>query len=102
VLPLTLALLGANEWIIIFLIVVIFFGAAKIPQLARSLGRAKGEFEKGARESKAEIAAETAAAQPTTESEEDARVRRAAKELGIPTEGRPLADVKKDLKTKMA
>lgn len=101
-LPLTLALLGAEEWIIILLIVVIFFGAAKIPQLARSLGRAKGEFEKGARDAKSELASETAAAHPTVESEDDARVRRAAKELGIPTDGRPVADIKKDLKAKMA
>ena len=92
-LPLTLALLGTEEWLIILLIVVIFFGAAKIPQLARSLGKAKGEFEKGARESREEMAKADS---------EDERILRAAKEMGIPTEGRPLADVKRDLKAKMS
>ena len=33
--------------IIVVVIVVILFGAKKIPELARALGRAKGEFEKG-------------------------------------------------------
>jgi sec-independent protein translocase protein TatA len=92
-LPLTLAALGSTEVLLILAIVVIFFGAAKIPELARSLGRAKGEFEKGARESREEMA--------RAESE-DERILRAAKELGIPTEGRPLADVKRDLKARMS
>lgn len=91
-LPLTLALLGTNEWLIILLIVVVFFGAAKIPQLARSLGKAKGEFEKGARESRDDAA---------RVENEDERIRKAARELGIPTEGRPLDDVKRDLRSKM-
>jgi hypothetical protein len=33
---------------------------------------------------------------------EEVGVRRAAEELGIPTAGRPLTDIKKDLKEKMA
>ena len=38
---------GGYEWIFIILImVVIIFGAKKIPELARSFGKAKSEFEK--------------------------------------------------------
>ena len=37
-----------TEWIWIIVIVgVLFFGAKKIPELARTLGKSKGEFEKG-------------------------------------------------------
>lgn len=37
-----------TEWIWIAIIIGIFiFGAKKIPELARTMGKAKGEFEKG-------------------------------------------------------
>lgn len=39
--------LGPTELIIILLIVLLLFGGAKLPKLARSLGEAKKEFEKG-------------------------------------------------------
>jgi sec-independent protein translocase protein TatA len=42
--------LGAPELIIIALLVVFLFGGAKLPQLFRSLGRAKSEFEAGTKE----------------------------------------------------
>jgi sec-independent protein translocase protein TatA len=32
---------------IVALVAIVIFGGAKIPELARSLGRAKGEFQKG-------------------------------------------------------
>ncbi len=36
------------EWIwIIVIVAVLIFGAKKIPELAKTLGKAKGEFEKG-------------------------------------------------------
>ena len=36
------------EWIwIIVVIAVLLFGAKKIPQLAKTFGKAKGEYEKG-------------------------------------------------------
>ena len=38
---------GPPELLIVFLVVVLLFGGAKIPELARSLGKAKREFEKG-------------------------------------------------------
>lgn len=40
---------GPPELLIILLVVALLFGGAKIPELARSLGKAKSEFEKGAR-----------------------------------------------------
>lgn len=48
--------LGGLEWaIIIGLIVVIFFGVKKIPELARSFGKATAEFEKARIEAKREL-----------------------------------------------
>ena len=42
--------LGAPELIIILLVVLLLFGGAKLPKLARSLGQAKNEFEAGTKE----------------------------------------------------
>lgn len=41
---------GAPELLIILLVVMLLFGGAKLPQLARSLGQAKKEFETGTNE----------------------------------------------------
>jgi sec-independent protein translocase protein TatA len=41
---------GAPELIIVLLVVLLLFGGAKLPQLARSLGQAKKEFHDGAAE----------------------------------------------------
>ncbi len=42
-----MAFINGAEWIIIILIIVIlFFGAKKIPELARSLGKASSEFQR--------------------------------------------------------
>jgi sec-independent protein translocase protein TatA len=42
---------GVTELIIILLIVLVLFGARKLPDLARSLGKSIGEFKKGREES---------------------------------------------------
>ncbi len=41
----------AEIWVICG-VIVLLFGAAAIPKLARSIGKAKGEFEKGVEEGK--------------------------------------------------
>lgn len=47
---------GGYEWIfIIFVIIIVIFGAKKIPELARSFGKATSEFEKARIESKNEL-----------------------------------------------
>lgn len=48
--------LGGLEWIIIAAIIIaLFFGVKKIPELARSFGRASGEYEKAKIEMRKEI-----------------------------------------------
>ena len=47
-----------NVLIIVIIIGVLLFGAKKLPELARALGRAQAEFEKGKRESIREISQE--------------------------------------------
>jgi len=51
-----MALPAGTEWIwIIIAIAVLVFGAKKIPELARTFGKAKGEFEKGKIEADKEL-----------------------------------------------
>lgn len=45
---------GPAELLIVLVIALVLFGGKKIPDLARSLGQAKSEFEKGARGEKPE------------------------------------------------
>ncbi len=42
--------LGASELVIILVILLVLFGGAKLPQLARSLGQAQKEFKQGLRD----------------------------------------------------
>ena len=46
--------LGAPELLIILAVVLLLFGGAKLPKLARSLGEAQREFKKGVKESEKE------------------------------------------------
>ena len=48
--------IAGQEWIFIIIIAAIFiFGAKKIPELAKTFGKAKGEFEKGKIEGEKEL-----------------------------------------------
>jgi len=44
--------LGPTELMVILLIILVLFGASKIPQLARGLGKGINEFKQGLKESK--------------------------------------------------
>jgi len=46
--------LGSQELLVILAIVLLLFGANKLPELARSLGQAKKEFKKGIEEEEEE------------------------------------------------
>ncbi len=46
---------GGPELLIILLIAILLFGASKVPKLARSSGKAIGEFKKGRKEMEKEL-----------------------------------------------
>ncbi len=62
--------LGYQELLLILLIVVVLFGASRIPELARSLGTSIKEFKKGA----AEVKEEVNSAASATKKEEEKKV----------------------------
>ncbi|AFK18887.1 twin-arginine translocase TatA/TatE family subunit [Haloferax mediterranei ATCC 33500] len=53
--PLFPGLPGGPELLIVLLVLVLLFGANKIPKLARSTGQAMGEFQRGRNEIEEEL-----------------------------------------------
>jgi len=47
--------IGPQEMFILFLIIILLFGAKRIPEIGRSIGKGIQEFKKGMREVEAEI-----------------------------------------------
>lgn len=78
------------EWVIIGVValVIIMWGPSKIPEFARAIGKAKGEFEKASREID-QAAKEVVTATPATtvRRNEDILIETAQK-LGVTTEGK--------------
>jgi len=59
--------IGAQELLLILLIILLLFGARKIPEIARGLGKSVAEFKKGAREIEDEIKGEEQEKSPPPE-----------------------------------
>ncbi len=58
---------GWIQFLIVVILIAVLFGAKKIPELARALGKAKGEFKKGLAEGEAAEDAVPAAEPPKVE-----------------------------------
>jgi len=90
---------AGNEWLIlIVLAIILLFGAKKLPELARSLGRATGEFRRGKEEVERELnmLSDTSRGPVSAESQQS-RLTRIAKELGLPTEGKTAEQLRQDI-----
>jgi len=108
--------IGPVEIGIIVLIIILLFGAAKVPQLARSFGQAMGEFKKAKREaeldykkfeesvagSEEEIpkAKGKAKAKAKTKGEE-VNIKDVAAYMGIDTEGKTEEELKEEVQEKL-
>ncbi|MDO9098450.1 MAG: twin-arginine translocase TatA/TatE family subunit, partial [Candidatus Methanoperedens sp.] len=79
--------IGTQEILLIALVVIILFGASKIPELARSLGKATGEFKKAKSETERELK-DVEKSLKESPPEKSSKIKQMAKDLGIPTEGK--------------
>jgi sec-independent protein translocase protein TatA len=98
------------EWIIIGVvaIVIIMWGPAKIPQFARALGQAKGEFSKASKEFKDAAnsdapaqSAPAAAAPASALKTKDQLLLETAQKLGISTEGKTREQLSEEISVKV-
>jgi sec-independent protein translocase protein TatA len=93
--------LGFDDPVVIILIlavVVLLFGASRIPQFARSLGQARREFEKGTKGDTTDVPiAKVAVASPSAD---DPLVVAAQKE-GIDTQGKTKEQIASELSWKL-
>jgi sec-independent protein translocase protein TatA len=83
---------GPELIILIFIVVILLFGAKKIPELARGIGRAVGEFKRGKLEIERELAQSSSSGAASTAGSDGITV--AAKELGLIVEGRSEAELR--------
>jgi sec-independent protein translocase protein TatA len=90
--------IGGYEWLWIVVIVVVFlFGAKKVPELARAVGRARGEFERGKKELEGAISSPIDIEDKKTNVEDKStKLNNAAQKLGISTEGKTDEQIKKE------
>lgn len=70
-LPLALGMPGWPEMILLAVILILLFGAKKLPALARGVGQSLGEFKKGRAESDAEAKKTAALESPENEEKKD-------------------------------
>ncbi len=95
------------EWLIIGVvaIVIIMWGPSKIPEFAKALGRAKGEFSKAQKEftdaalTPTETTQTTPAAKPIIRSKDDMLLD-AARNLGISTDGKTREQITEEITAK--
>lgn len=96
-----LGTLGGPEMIVLVLIVVVLiFGAKKIPELARGIGRASGEFRRGREELNQEIAEMKDSDGKVIPHETDSLIN-AAKALGIETDGKTDEELRTEIEAAM-
>lgn len=94
--------IGTPEILVIVVLIIVFFGASKIPELARSLGKATGEFKKAKQESELEMKDfEKSLKESKSTSDKSSRIRTMAKDLGIATEGKSDEQLLDEIQKKM-
>lgn len=112
--------LGTSEILLLLVLMVLLFGVDRLPQLARSLGRAKAQFDGARRQLSLEMETEKErqlreqlsferqreqqvasqqsggghVAPPEPTPEEEAALRQAAEALGVPSAGRTIEELR--------
>lgn len=75
--------LGTPELILIFALIVLLFGASKLPELARSMGTSVGEFKKAQRESDLSLKEFEKTIKDMPEDEKKSKIQQMALDNGI-------------------
>ena len=88
------------EWLVVVgvLLIIFLWGPQKLPELAKSIGLARKEFDKASKEIMSPTSAASPATAPVAPSTDSLIV--AARDLGITTEGKTKAEIAKEIAEK--
>lgn len=93
---------SAQDILLILLVAMLLFGSSKIPELARSLGKATGEFKKAQQETEAELRdSEKSSKEQKSLNEKSSKIKQMASDLGIPIEGKSDEQLLDEIKKKI-
>ncbi len=93
-------MIGSSEVVLVVLAIIILFGASKIPELARSLGKASGEFKKAQHETELELSGtERSPGHPPED--QSSKIKQMARDVGIITEGKSDEQLLDEIQKKM-
>ncbi|MBT4059829.1 MAG: twin-arginine translocase TatA/TatE family subunit [Euryarchaeota archaeon] len=84
---------SSSEMLFILALFVLFFGIERLPKLARSLGMAKGEFQKGISDSRTMTEDDLDRGGKT----ESAEIVEKAEDAGVEIEGKSADEIKEEL-----
>jgi sec-independent protein translocase protein TatA len=96
------SMFSPQDIMLVLLVAVILFGSSKIPELARSLGKATGEFKKAQQETEVELRdIEKSSREQKPLNEKSSKIKQMASDLGIPIEGRSDEQLLDEIQKKM-
>ena len=91
-----MGLIGFPELLLILVVALFFFGPDKIPEIARSLGKATGEFKKAQTQTENEI---KTLGEPL--SEKDTNIHKLAIEMGIDAKNKTSEQLVEEIRSKI-
>src|SRR5574341_2036083 len=89
-------MLGTQELILILIAVLILFGPSKLPEMARSLGKAAGEFKKAQIEAERELKKTD---KPLND--KDTKIHNLAIEMGIDVKNKTIEQLVEEIRNKI-
>ena len=93
--------IGTTEVIAIVALIVLLFGASKLPELARSAGKSAGEFKKAQKEAEISYREFEKSLENTTPDVKESKIQKMAKEHGIETAGKTDDQLLDEISVKM-
>ena len=93
--------IGQTEIILVIIVLIILFGASKIPELARSVGKSTGEFKKAQKEAEISYKEFEESLKNTTPDVKESKIQKMAREQGIDTKGKTDDQLLDEISAKM-
>ncbi|MCL2863326.1 MAG: twin-arginine translocase TatA/TatE family subunit [Methanimicrococcus sp.] len=94
--------IGTTEIILIVAVIVLLFGASKLPELARSAGKSAGEFKKAQKEAEISYQEFEKSLKDTPDpATRESKIQKMAKDQGIDTAGKTDEQLLDEISVKM-